>query len=505
MGKPNDLDAAYAAVPAPAAAPAFAPSKYQQDIFGWIDTGTGHAVVEAVAGSGKTTTILAALARMRGRVLFCAFNKHIADELARRAPRHAKVSTIHSLGFAALRKAHRHLEIDDRKMRRIIEDVVGDDTRETAVLRRAIEQLCRLAKLTLTDGGDAGGLADLTDHYAIECNGDYERVLATVPLALQAGLEEQGTIDFDDMIWLPHVLNLNPDRYDWVCVDEAQDLNAAQRALVLRACAGRLIAVGDRRQAIYGFAGADIKSIPTLTATLQATVLPLSICYRCPASHVALAKQIVPQIEARPGAPAGVVGDLGADELVRRLVAAPAAEGMEDLVICRINKPLAEIAMGLIRRGKKAVVRGRDIGTGLVNLIEKMKENDITDLLCKLDAYKAREVERLVRRKKDSQAAGLADRVETIQVLAEGEDSVAGLRRRIETIFSDDAGAGVVCSSIHKAKGLEAKRVYLHLPHLLPHPKAKEAWELVQEENLRYVALTRAKEELYMVAAEAQP
>jgi superfamily I DNA/RNA helicase len=77
-------------------------------------------------------------------------------------------------------------------------------------------------------------------------------------------------------------------------IDEAQDLNRAQLELVLRAVApgGRTLAVGDAGQAIYQWSGADARSMANITARTGACQLPLSICYRCPASHVALAATI---------------------------------------------------------------------------------------------------------------------------------------------------------------------------------------------------------------------
>jgi DNA helicase-2/ATP-dependent DNA helicase PcrA len=73
--------------------------------------------------------------------------------------------------------------------------------------------------------------------------------------------------------------------------------------------------VGDPKQAIYGFAGADCRSVEKIKARTQATELPLSICYRCPISHLDKAREIVPQIEARPGAPAGVIAEIPYDEV----------------------------------------------------------------------------------------------------------------------------------------------------------------------------------------------
>lgn len=481
----------------------FAPSKYQTEIFGWIKNGSGHAVVEAVAGSGKTTTILEGLSLMEGKPLFTAFNKHIATELKSRAPAHASVSTIHSLGFSAIRRAFRSVNVDGDKTRRIVRDVMGTDFDDREA-RSAAERLAALAKLTLTDYESPEALAALMDAHEIEANGSTEDVISAIPDILNRSKEETGVIDFDDMVWFPNALNLTPDRYSWVCVDEGQDLNAAQRELVLKAVApgGRMMVVGDRRQSIYGFAGADTTSIPTIIDRLKATTLPLSICYRCPASHLRLARKIVPQIEARPDAPEGKISEPAFDAALGDMKETGTDGKVHDLVICRVNAPLVEIALSLIRQGKKAVLRGRDLSGNLLTLIRKQKGTgeDLGLLLKKIGEYKDREVSKLSRTPgKEKKIDALIDKVETIHALADGLDSVRGLEHRIESIFSDDK-SGVVCSSVHRAKGLESERVTIYKPSLMPWPKTTPGtWQFEQEMNLKYVALTRAKAELRMV------
>jgi superfamily I DNA/RNA helicase len=125
--------------------------------------------------------------------------------------------------------------------------------------------------------------------------------------------------------------------------------------------------------------------------------------------------------------------------------------------------------------------------------------DDLGNLLKKLGEYKDREVSKLVRAGKEKKADALIDKVETVHALADGIESVRGLEHRIESIFSDDK-AGVVCSSVHRAKGLESERVTVYKPSLMPWPKtAPGTWQYEQEINLKYVALTRAKVELRMV------
>lgn len=72
------------------------------------------------------------------------------------------------------------------------------------------------------------------------------------------------------------------------------------------------------------------------------------------------------------------------------------------------------------------------------------------------------------------------------------------LCREIEKIFVDDT-AGIVLSTMHKAKGLESDRVFIIERFRLPVPFATQNWEREQENNLDYVARTRAKHTLVYV------
>ena len=99
------------------------------------------------------------------------------------------------------------------------------------------------------------------------------------------------------MIWLPLMLNLPLDQYDYVCVDEAQDLSPTQLALAIKAWngTGTFIAVGDRHQSIYAFAGASSRSIDEIIEKINAVEMDLPICYRCPRLVVEEAANIYPR------------------------------------------------------------------------------------------------------------------------------------------------------------------------------------------------------------------
>ncbi|MGB6013752.1 MAG: UvrD-helicase domain-containing protein [Nodosilinea sp.] len=477
----------------------FQPSQYQTDIFNFVASGAGDAVVDAVPGSGKTTTCVETSKRLDSRnALFCAFNKHIAIELKTRL-QGMRAQTIHSLGLSSISRLGRP-EVDDKKYNKLIRQyVIDQNVSEMEAIRNAsnrIRGLLRLTQLTLTNPEDEAALKALADRFDLDRK-DWEFTWKAIAPILQDGTDlVRQVIDYNDMVWLPHALGLEPRKADWVFVDEAQDLNQAQLELVLKARArgGRMLFVGDKRQAIYGFTGADTQSIANITDRTQATVLPLSICYRCPTSHIELANAVYPGIEPRPGAPLGIVREIDDIDIVNNV-------GDGDLILCRTNAPLVAVCFELIRAGIPARIRGTDIGKNLITILQQVEEAPGFQF-SRLSTYlhKYLDEQRQLRQGQDRDEIEMVmtnfkDRVDTILAIqaATVPRNMAELVRAINDLFSDKR-AKVWLSSIHKAKGLEARRVVLLHPHLLPHPNAKKPWEKAQEMNLKYVVLTRATE-----------
>lgn len=491
--------------PSPAGGDQFVPSVYQQAIFDWMKTGEGNLIVEAVAGSGKTRTIVEALKFTDSSqlVAFVAFNSHIAKELKSRAPSHVYTATLHSLGFSAIRAAFGKVEVDEYKLDKILDEFIPrpdryapqEEKSENKLKRGVISKLVSMAKATLVDATNESAVMDMCDRYGIDLNGYQKEFVALLPDVLNRCMARTQVIDFDDMVWLPVVLNLDCTKYDWLFVDECQDLNKTQIALVLLsiALAGRVVCVGDRRQSLYGFRGADTEAVENIIAALNAKTMPLSICYRCPSSHLDMAREIVPQIEARPNAPEGNVQTITEANLLGLVK-------LGDMVICRINAPLVPVAFELIRRGIKAVVRGRDIGKNLAQLSDNLGGETMEEFYAHLGDYSSKEMQRLeYRNALDSQVQSLTDKVNTLYAVAQEVDQPSQIGRKIESIFSDDV-EGIVLSSVHRAKGLEANRVFILRPELMPMVREnQQAWEKVQELNCKYVALTRSKSELYLV------
>jgi len=473
----------------------FAPSTYQEQIIKFALEGTGHGVVRANAGCAKTTTNMM-VGNQLGHFLGVAFNKHIQTEWAEKQS-WADIVTTHSFGYRTIRKAFPNIriKIDDKKIWNLMKPMVDAqplEDEDKRALRHIVKKIVDLSRATLSTD-----FAWLCDRYGIDTNGDAELAYMISKYVLEQDKQMVAVIDFGDMLWLPHVLDLEPPKYPFILADEAQDFNQAQTELILRALepGGRIIAVGDENQSLYGFRGADVDSIPNMIERLDATTMPLPICYRCGKEIVKLAQTFVPEIQAAPNAIDGEVVYQTEEQALREV-----QEG--DMILCRTNAPLVRPIYQLIRQGVKATIRGRDIGKGLVVFIEKFEPKSISlsDCLSKMSQYGDREVAKLVAAEKNSQAQTMADKVETIWALSEGVETVEELKSKTESIFSDGRSE-VVGSTVHRAKGLEADNVVILHPELMPHPMAKKAWEIQQEMNCIYVAITRAKKRLVYAAA----
>lgn len=511
----------------------YTPSAYQAGIFDWIEEGRGHAVVQAVAGSGKTTTIVSAAKLLAGDGLFVAFNKTIADMLATKlAGSSMRASTVHAHGFAAVRFAFRGAKVDGSKYKTLAKAIADEVSNRRSLLGRSLTELELdvIEGLVDDDGERRGGsgfpmapvlrlldlarldlineesrefsdmLLDLAGHHEIEIDPDLEDVVVeSVRRLMQVGKSALGTIDFTDMVWLPIALRLRPKTYAWVFVDEAQDLSRCALRLITNSLrsGGRMLFVGDPAQAIYGFAGADADAWGRIIDETSATVLPLSVCYRCPTAVLDRARDLCPEIEARPGAPEGVVRSSTIADFLT-----DAREG--DMVLCRRNAPLLGLCFSLIAAGVSAAVRGRDIGSGLVAIVEKIgkKCRRFEEFEAKLAEFAASKFAAASKRfgdneeKRDAAIATINDQVECIRVIKDRSlaRGTKGLITAIEDLFTDGKPS-VVLSSIHKAKGLEAQRVFLVEPQKLANPRGS-GWHLQQEKNLAYVAYTRAEAEL---------
>ncbi len=518
----------------------FTPSKYQKDIFNFILKDDRNAVISAVAGSGKTTTLLKSLEIIPEdkTILFLAFNKSIADELERRVPKDKKnifVKTVHGYGYSVLRQKN-DPKMDDKKYRKLLWSVIyflngkddtsilsyGFDTKHQKYIQEIskllpdentdankfvtdVLSLSNLARLHLVNFDikpiGVGEINKLAQIHSIS-NEDNESIVAWYLSNL--GIYYDRVIDYTDMVSLPIILNLESEKYDFVFIDECQDLNTCQRILMQKAIkpdGGRFIAVGDPKQAIYAFAGADHESYQKLKQIPNTIELPLSFTYRVAPQILNLVKHINPAIVAHSRNKAGKVIDNFSYKDIQ--------DG--DMVLCRNTFPVVALCVKLLSEGKKSHIIGSDIGLSLKNMISSCKrereEFNMNNVLCRLLKDKEKMIEKIMTNHnmkkgeamEDSQVIIFSEKIQVIEAISSGIDDPNVVIEKIDAIFSDKEKSGICLSNIHKSKGLEADRVFIIHQDLIPSKYASLPWELEQEKNLEYVAYTRAKTTLGFV------
>ena len=488
----------------------------------WVVNGKGSCVLEAVAGAGKTTTLIEAVERAEGSVALLAYNKKIADEIsgklaARRIDwKKAKAGTVHSFGLGAYKKTFPKVKVEGGKVTDILADAGVNLAPEhpARAYSTIVADLVSLAKqraLGVYGSIDDKSLwFDIIDHFDLlgrEKEETQERAGEIVDAAidiLKKSNAKTDVIDFDDMVYLPVLLKLKFWTYPWVFVDEAQDTNPARRALVKAVLSpgGRVVAVGDRRQAIYGFTGADANALDLIRDDFDAIELPLTVTYRCPKAVVERARHWVSHIQAHDSAPEGSVSAIDLPELLLR----------NDLthgtaILCRNTKPIVSLAFQLIRSGIPCRVEGRDIGKGLIKLATKWKRvKTLHGLEEAVENWAGSQIVRAKARGAATIAQSIRDQADTIKVIAdkcraEKRDSIQAVVDTIQGLFEDNVDRMLVLSTIHKAKGREWDTVYwLDRENTLPSRFATQKWQFEQENNLCYVAATRAKQTLIEIS-----
>jgi hypothetical protein len=438
------------------------------------------------------------------RVLMTAFNKKNAVELQDRLKekgipfKSAQAKTLNSVGLATVKKNCKgKINVDPSKGKLIAKELakqwnkaVGKD-REIAGLNRKVARLAELAKATLNSTTYEYGLRNLCWEHLISC--DNEEIGVICQLAAQAmdfSAADPNNVDFTDMIWFPYRFKQYPWQYDLVIVDEAQDQNAAMLSLARKSMKrnGRIIIVGDPRQAIYGWRGADSEFMERACEELNAVTLTLPVTYRCAKNIVKEVEEIVPTFEAHKDNPDGIVREASIGTMLKDV-----EEG--DFIISRVNADLMQYCISLLKDGKRAIIQGRDIMGMLINIIARSEKESVVDFLDWLSTYRTEEAAKLVLLEaEERQIDDHYDRCECLKVLAVECKTTQCLIDKLQDLFSDDGDdeSKIVLTTAHRSKGLERERVWLLRDTFRPDTG-------IQEENCLYVAITRAKNELVYV------
>lgn len=504
---------------------AFQPRKYplspqQKAVTEWVCTGAGNAVVIAGPGAGKTSLLL-------GVVPFIA-----------EYPTEVEASTLHSYGFRAWKQANptSKIAIDGDKLRKLI-DKLFEETKDEAyatswIFLRKLVSHAKSAGFGIPGApamGDVDSWMDLVDNYSLDVElKASEKPEPLIDKALTIYLRSiqqcKTVVDFDDMLLAPLYHRVKFPTFDWVLGDEAQDYSFIRRTLLLNAirpATGRAIFVGDPRQALYSFSGADSKSIALIKEATAAAEFPLTVTYRLPKSVVRLAQCIMPELTATKTAEEGLIRGFGRFGHLPPVYLEPVSTAQtgfwsmgpfdaDSAIICRNNKPLVELAYAFLRRKIPAYIEGRDIGEGLVKLAQRWRVKSLDALVTRLEAWRAKEVARFLKKKMESKADDINDKIDTLMVLIDAtkEDGGHGISDLVDLIHSlfgktpdGEKPHCTVLSSVHKFKGREAKRVFIlgystYMPSKYSRRDDAKEWEIEGERCCIFVAQTRSLHEL---------
>jgi superfamily I DNA/RNA helicase len=505
-----------------------------------VDAGRGKddILIEAVAGSGKTSALLATLDVMPQRsILVTAYNARIADELVKRAPRAKRgsaihIKTFHAVGRQIVLKHFPGAQFDRSGTDEIIAAAAGEASLAYPLRRAAVRLLQRYKE---TMGADTLVVAEPEELLELGHNYDLFGKLTAAQVDHVVDVAARGyelsfhpetfnKLDFCDMLWLPMALNLAPpSRYQAIVVDEWQDINIPQLELIRRLClpSTRLIMAGDGHQAINAWRGAVAGVVRQLMCDeRKAKVMTLTISFRCSKAVIDAARALVPEVRALPDALEGSVTTVGLRDVPRMIIARPSDE-IHTFVLSRNNAALLDTALLLWREGVRFQLNaGQEMLAPLFELLDKL-DLRTPDLFRKsLKKWHAEALEK-------AETAGSIEQIERVNeqhsMLHSAVSYVAptGLRKLLNTIL-EVGKTGVLLSTVHKVKGLEADRVFL-LKQTFNRHKAVPVWQRVggdehgderidyikvgvfkagddsDEANIEYVAITRAKEHLIWV------
>lgn len=488
-------------------------SQYQKNIFNWVENGIGNCIVNAVAGSGKSTTALHSANYMIGDIIFFAFNKkiqtHLDKKLSSMGLPNARAATFHSEGLKNLIKSKGKVKVENSKVYNIVEKYC--QTKELSAARPFIQKLVGFAKEYAFGVKGQRSIDDTkawmeiiqTQDISLDADVDFDEVIEIAKEVLKESNRDFRTVDFADMVYLCLVYDIKCVQYDWVIVDEAQDTNVSRKLFIVKVLkdTGRLLAIGDPNQSIYMFTGAENDSMNLIKDMFHCIELPLSVCYRCGKNIILEAQKLQPHIEAYEGNPDGEILNMKYDDFIAQVESMNLTS--KDGIICRNNAPNVAFAFALIRKGIGCRIEGRDIGQNLITLCNKWKRvTDLNEFTEKLVIFFEKEFEKASRVKMQL----LEDKLQTMVILIErcqslGKNDVQSLKNLIDSMFTDNGDPKnadlVTLSSIHKAKGLEFNRCFmLGNSQLIPSRYAVTEAQIEQENNLLYIAITRAEKTL---------
>jgi len=481
----------------------------QLNVFNTWEKEDCNILISAGAGTGKTTTLMGLLERCKHRTLFLAFNKSIQEDIQgkieKRGLSQGLAKTLHSLGLDSLKTKYRRLNVVSSKRFELVKQLQKDHK----IIFKKIKWEDRLKlSYTLMD------LFDVSRNYLTNDLEVLKKHLASMdkpfnnhkqlPMLWEEMIKlneasyvgEIINIDFIDMIYLPLHLDLTIPIYPtYLFVDEAQDLNLCQHGLIDKLVSQGTIekwcAVGDRKQAIYGFSGASSNSFDMfLSKPGTVKELPLDINYRSKPNIIDSANEVF-----------DVLRSFRTEDGIVKTINEPAFIQPNSMIVCRNIAPLIDLYFQMLALSKPCYIKSADIMAGVVRYMKPYTKETVIGARYEMSS----ELNNLAEKRGEENRMKAYIAKENFAIfklltkhLATDTMKISDLLIKLKTLYVKKTGASMLCS-IHKSKGLEADIVYILNENLIPSKFAKSKEQLLQEQHLKYVARTRAKDEMYFL------
>lgn len=468
-------------------------SSYSLKLYDTFTDSDDNIIVYACPGAGKTTNIEHIWCLDDKPTAYVVFNKHNQLEALEKLPAkvNSAVLTLNGLGAGIVNATFGRVTLDKWKVPNLIKNMASyriGRSRESRERQYILANMVSIAKCMDIGTGFSEEMYD--NAVALYDIDEYPALYHETVDILERSDSMTGVIDFQDQLRFPVIYDCTMPHYHNVLGDEVQDFNPVQAAMIAKLRAQRYVLVGDSHQSIYGFRGAMNNSMSVLKEQFNCVELPLSITYRCAKDIVKEAYNVYRDIEAWEESPQGTVRYSDGER---------EQYSSDDIILCRMNRPLIALAYQLLNSNTPCHVRGRDIGEGLVKLINKQGCFTVRELITRLnDEYNVEREKARVKEDEDK-IQRLEDKYGSALLFcnrAKLDDTPEVVISNINTLF--EQGKGVCLSTVHKAKGLEASRAFIldSALHASFTQRARQQWQREQERNILYVAITRAKREL---------
>lgn len=461
-----------------------------------------NLLIEAAAGAAKTTTLQLLAKKLRGSTLCLAFNKRIADEMTEKMPSSVDCRTLNSLGSRIWQQhlGRGRLNLFDGKCAKFLREFIDEQPEQE--VRDHLNETYMDVQNAIKGSKNHGHVPDsIAEGLGSKCVPllDDETFYDMLPDPLTDAQREavhhvlcrsfngalEGYIDYADQLLMPTVMRCMFPAYENILVDEAQDLSELNHVMLTKLVKRRIIAVGDSKQAIYAFRGAHTHGMPLLAERFKMKVMHLSTSYRCPQLICDHVRWHIPRIRHWEGNP----NNPGAVNILTTWNFDDIPDGAA--IICRTNAPLFNLAIRMIRSGRRPQVWGNDLAAGLVRNLETLGSGKMNrdDALIALQRWHK---EKEAKLKRESAKANLEERVECLRVFIEDAETLAGAIVLASNVLNSKGKVDLL--SGHKSKGHEWQEVFfLNRDQIKPGE---------QENNLVYVVATRSLHNLTYITSE---